>query len=249
MGGAGHVAKAIKSTLDNGESEVIVLNKERFDITKSFDYHKFDFQNTLIIDCIVKIDGSPEEINQVNYIGLTQFVDFLNLKYKNQYEYCYMSTYSTQDPEAIVNSVYVLSKYLAEEYVKKMVFNYKIIRLSYPFGVGEKSNRLFSRLIRLLIDGQEISMNNVKLGIMPISIFKLEFLNILNSGEEEINFIPGFEIEFESVVQLLRNELNDDKIYVPDLIVSDSSRFVHNKEYYIEVLKKEIRLLINEIRR
>lgn len=249
MGGAGHVAKAIGTCFSENESEVVILDKDRFDITNSLDYVKFNFRNSLIIDCIVKIDGTPEEVNRINYEAFKSFIDYLYTQYRGSFYYCYLSTYSTQDIDSRVKSDYVMSKYRAEVYLKRKISNFKIIRLSYPFGLGEKSNRLFSRLISSLIYNKEITISKVNLGIMPISLLKRDFIKLVKCNDSEINFIPNYEISLESIVYMIRSELAGDRSYVPELMVKESKFFSDNKDNYIEEVKKEIRLLINEIKR
>ena len=183
------------------------LDRKKFDISKVLDYTRYDFEGSNIIDFIVNVDGSKDEIYNTNYIYFKNFIDYLKTKdFKN--EYIYISTLSTLDENINKDNIYVYSKYMAEAYLRSNIENYKIIRLSFPFAYGENKNRLVSRLINKIKNKEKLIVDKVKLILTPINFLKKNFMKSLNSKNKEINLHSEEYYELKDLVDLIMDILS-----------------------------------------
>lgn len=211
LGSNGFIGSNIFNTLKKNNLEVLGLSKQDFNMQNRSDYAKFDFSNSIIIDCIASIDDK-NAVFEVNVNGLKYFIDYLNLNHNN-FKYIYFSTTSTQISEQVEQNDYVKSKFLAENYIKENVLDYKIIRLIFPFGKGENKNRLISRFINKIQNGEKLEIDNVSLNLTPISYLNDNFLDTVKNEFKDINFTDGKVYELKDVVDCIYKLLNIDKNY------------------------------------
>lgn len=202
LGSNGFIGSNISKTLKQLNLNVVELNKEKFDIANKNDYIKYDFSNSIIIDSIASIDSNKSELFRVNVDGLKMFIDYLNLNCKG-FKYIYISTTSTQIKEQVGSSEYVKSKFLAEKYIQENLNDYKIIRLIFPFGKGEKPNRLISRLISKIKQNEQLLIGNVTLNLTPIDLFNESIIDLISSNDKEINFTDGKVYRLKEIVEYL----------------------------------------------
>lgn len=211
LGSKGFIGSNIFNILKINNFDVIGLSRSDFDITDETCYNKIDFSNTTIVDCIASIDDNTNNFD-VNVKGLSSFINYLS-KLKLKFNYIYFSTTSTQIKEQVKSSTYIESKLLAEKYIKENVPSYKIIRLIFPFGRGESSNRLFSKLIQKMKDNEKILISDVSLNLTPIKLLEKEFINLLNNEQKEINFTDGKVYKLLDIVHVLFSLLKINKNY------------------------------------
>jgi hypothetical protein len=91
--------------------------------------------------------------------------------------------------------------------VRDAVDDHKIIRLSYPFGQGEKPNRLLPRLINNIVKEIKFEINNCPFHFTPIDSLKAEFLNLVSNDQKIIDFIITPAITLKEVCMLFADEL------------------------------------------
>jgi len=190
-----------------GKCNVVGLSRELFDITNHKDFVRYDFEKSIIIDCIVNIDGGENQTLEINYKGIYNFITLLNNK-KTEYKYIYFSTLTTLSKLHIEKSHYVKSKHMAEEYIKKNCNEYNIIRLSFPFGFGEKENRLISKLTKKVVLSEEIILKNILLHLTSIQYLKKKVYDLLNQQSREINFVGENPIKLVDIVKIIEKEIN-----------------------------------------
>jgi len=214
LGNNGFIGKNIFTMLKKSNCSVLGLSRNTFDITDNNDYKKYDFSNSIIIDCIASIDDIQNNF-KVNVDSLSNFINYLN-EYAKSFKYIYFSTTSTQLDNQVIENSYVKSKYLAEELIRQHLTDYKIIRLIFPFGMGENSNRLISRLSKKIKNKEQLKISNVTLNLTPIEFLKVEFLSLINDNKFEINFTDGKVYQLIDIVRLLYIKLNMAENYVVD---------------------------------
>jgi len=226
LGAEGFVGRNIVTGLEKTFDQVFALCRKQFELGNVKHYSKFAFSDSIIVDCISKIDGSPEDIYSNNYENFTTFIDYL-VKHDTSFRYVYLSTLSTNDSELTSTNVYVKSKYLAEQYLINNVKDYQIIRLTFPFGEGESANRLLSRIISKIRSNEPLLISNVDLSLMPISYLQEDIIKILNSGFNILQYYNTHTIILEAVVKFIYQQLNIECNYVlqnnPKKIIQPSS--------------------------
>lgn len=214
LGNHGFIGKNIFNVLKKSNYDVLGLSRDSFDITDSNDYKKYDFSNCIIIDCIASIDDIKNNF-KVNVDSLSNFINYLN-QYAKSFKYIYFSTTSTQIDNQVLENSYVKSKYLAEEFIRQHLTDYKIIRLIFPFGIGENPNRLISRLSKKIKNKEQLKISNVTLNLTPIEFLKDKFLSLINDNQFEINFTDGKVYQLIDIVRLLYIKLNKAENYIID---------------------------------
>lgn len=190
-----------------GDANVFPLSKADFDIVNAAHYTRYDFQHSLIIDCIARIDGHPGEIQASNVTGLKQFLEYLT-EQQVTYSYLYFSTISTLDEHLAANHTYVASKFKAENLVRKYCPDHKIIRLSYPFGRGESPNRLISRLIHKALQYEEIIIADTSLQLTPVESLIKVIPEVINHPGKEINLIAEDSYTLEKIINYIYLKIN-----------------------------------------
>jgi nucleoside-diphosphate-sugar epimerase len=115
LGAEGFVGRNIVTGVEKTFDQVFALSRKEFELGNVKHYSKFAFSDSIIVDCISKIDGSPEDIYSNNYENFTTFIDYL-AKHDTSFRYVYLSTLTTNDSELTSTNAYVKSKYLAEQY-------------------------------------------------------------------------------------------------------------------------------------
>lgn len=213
LGSNGFIGSNILKTLKKLNLNVVGLDRKKFDITDENCYKNFEFSNSIIIDAIASIDSNSDEIYQVNVDGVKKFVSYLKLSCKD-FKYVYISTTSTQIKEQVENSDYVKSKFLAENHIKDKLSNHQIIRLIFPFGKGENKNRLLSRLINKIKNGETLHIDNVSLNLTHISYLTDNFLEIIKSNSTEMNFNDFKTYVLKDIIDLLYKLLDKEKNYI-----------------------------------
>lgn len=244
LGSKGFIGKNIFNVLMKHNLNVIGLSRDEFDITNINDFKKTDFSNAILIDAIAHIDGNSEKIHQTNVVALKNFIEYLNANCHN-FKYVYLSTVSTKFPEFISESDYVLSKFYAEDYIKNHVAKYQIIRLIFPFGRGENSNRLISRLIGKVKNHEKLIINNINLNLTPIQYFNDNIVKIIHSDKTELNFTDGLVYNLRDIVDCIYTILNIEKNYVFNSQTSKDVVIVNNAVVSdLEYIRKHIQGLV-----
>jgi nucleoside-diphosphate-sugar epimerase len=226
---------------------VIGFDRSVIDFTKPETFVNYTPLNgDVIIDCIARIDGDEQEVNAVNYSGFSRFIDYLK-EIGVAYRYVYFSTYSTCVPEIVNSNGYVKSKYLAEKYLKENIIAYKIIRLIFPFGRGENSNRLVSRLIGKVKSGKMISVDKLILNLTPMPALLNDFWRMIDHPEKEVNYSNNIEIFLPDIVTFMQESIGMEKA----LVINDKElRIVVNStlggKYSENDIYKEIKLMLHE---
>ena len=179
-----HIAKGLKTCCD----KIVTLSRAEFQFGNLADYSKYSFSNSIIVDCISRIDGSEVEVYDNNFVKLAGFIDFL----KNQHQdfvYVYFSTLSTSDEKVKEQNHYVRSKADAENYIEKNIKEYRIIQLSFPFGKGESSQRLISRLINKIKNNEKLVINDFSLSLMPINQLEIDSCELILGSEKMVQYL------------------------------------------------------------
>jgi len=241
LGKNSFVGKHLYQTLKETNKKVVSLDKNDFDITNYSTYNKYDFSNSIIIDCIASIDSDEQTIYKTNYLGLKQFITYLNSK-KYNFKYIYFSTTSTQIEKEQKKTSYIASKLLAEEYISSNVYDYQIIRLTFPFGKGENKNRFISKLISKIKLNQKITINNVIMNLTPISFLQENFINLLESTKKEINFTDGKVYHIKDIVESLYKLLKIEPNYtynnseIHNLCTSNEQKVICNINLFKDMI-------------
>jgi dTDP-4-dehydrorhamnose reductase len=68
LGAQGFVGTNLIDIFDVNVHEVFALSKDLFELGNISHYYNFDFSNSLIIDCISKIDGAEDEIYKAEFL-------------------------------------------------------------------------------------------------------------------------------------------------------------------------------------
>jgi nucleoside-diphosphate-sugar epimerase len=190
-----------------GNQHSFPLNRADLDFLKPTHFFKYDFTDSLIIDCIANIDGSEMECNNVNIEGLNSFLSHLkNTNFKGTY--VYFSTLSVINDDQVNSNYYVKSKKEAEVLIKNSGLNYKIIRLTFPFGIGESNNRLITRLIKKIKNNEDVFLDDVSLSITPINYLLQNLEGAISSTDKEINFTDGNVYKLKEIVDYIKINSN-----------------------------------------
>jgi nucleoside-diphosphate-sugar epimerase len=207
LGNNGFIGKHLSAFMRDNHLPVNAVAKPVFDLTRPETYGAVNIQaGDTIIDCIARIDGTAEEIERVNVNGLRSFLEHLNSQ-NIICHYLYFSTCSTLLPEQRLANNYVRSKHQAEELLRRLHPNHKIIRLVFPFGIGEGPNRLISRLIRNIKSKAPIVIDDLTVNLTPISALMADFKNLLASADQEINYSTNQVYRLEEIVSYLFEKL------------------------------------------
>ena len=96
LGAEGFIGSKISELLNESHT-VIKLGRSDLNFIEPLTYNKFKFENAAIIDCIAKIDGNKNEIEETNENGFKNFIQHLSsVKFNGLY--IYFSTISTINP-------------------------------------------------------------------------------------------------------------------------------------------------------
>lgn len=212
-GAGGFIGRAIVRHLEASAANVLAPDRHKFDLADAATYPAHSFCNTIIVDCIAKIDGTGEERRSVNYDGLMSFIGYLNEQCPDQYRYVYFSTLSILDPALVAQNEYVNTKSMAEQLLRRQVKDYKIIRLSYPFGEGESSMRLISRLIKQIKNGEVLTLSNISVFLTPVQLLLDSMDMLLSLPQREINFLAGRAVTLEEIVLTIGDALGITPVY------------------------------------
>jgi nucleoside-diphosphate-sugar epimerase len=227
LGKNGFIGKHL-STFLISNNDIDLYSKKEFDITDNSSYSILNInENTILFDCISKIDGTEEECRKVNELSFIHFISFLK---KNNFKglYLYFSTTSTISDQINKSNYYVNSKLKAENFLKLSGINYKIIRLTFPFGIGENSNRLISRLVHKLLKNEEIKVDNVLINLTPVHELTNNIYRIIESKETEINFTDNKVYKLIDIIIFLKEYLNS------------HSTIVYNENNFIDLTSRNI---------
>ena len=214
LGASGFVGKHLACALESEGHEVFRLSRPDFDYLRHGSYQKLDFTGTTIVDCITAVDGTPEFIRRTVVGGLSNFIKKPSVKRAKRY--VYLSTSATLLPEIIKKNCYVASKFEAEGIVRQMP-NAQIVRLTFPFGFGEKSQRLVSRLICMALKGEPIMVGNIVMPLTPIGFLGARFSEVVMNQRREINFTDGKVYKLEQVVKTIFKTMGLNESYSLDM--------------------------------
>jgi len=244
LGCKGFVGKKLYKHLLSQNLNVIGLDRNFIDFTKTFTYSNFNFNNYIIIDCISNT-STNKDCFKTNIEGLKNFLTYLN-KHHFNFTYIYLSTYSTQLKQHHNNN-YVVSKLLAEEFIIKNIKNYKIIRLIFPFGVDENPNRLISRTIANINNNEHLILHNLFLNLTPIEYVVKNIFKLTKTNTREINLCDGKLYKLIDIVNYIYEILNKKPNYTlhPErkFLCIDPNKEVSN----IDNLKKSIIKIKNQL--
>ncbi len=256
LGARGFIGSAFTSALDGKKFAVLTPKRDDFDMSDPSTFKNTDFNDAIIIDCIAKIDGDKDLVLNSNYYNTKVFINYLKSTYEDRYRYIYLSSLSTLDKNLIASNSYILSKYKAESYIKEQVKDYKIIRISFPFGSGEKPQRLMSRLVNKAKHLEFIELDDIEIFLTPIEVFKSDCMELVENRESEINYLPLHPLRLEDVLKMIYGVLGVKENYsirerkeLPDS-TSGITRYLVSKEPIEEqkkIIVTEIEKLVNEI--
>lgn len=232
LGAGGFVGRRVFSALAKQFPKVRALTRAEFDINDHASFGQHDFTEATIVDCIAQIDGDADTLLQNNYESLRRFLDALCTRMLPA-RYVYLSTTAANGPYA--ENPYVRSKQLAEAYLLETLPMSKIVRLSFPFGQGEKSNRLLSRIIHNIRDDNPLKIDDVTLNLTPIEFFADHIAEVVFSSQRIINFTDGRTYKLQEIVEHLYRLMGKAPDYVlnrdrkTDLTVKNPTLFNNNR--------------------
>jgi len=230
-----------------GPRSVIGFDRKAVDFTKPSTFNHYAPEaNDIIIDCIARIDGNEQEVNEVNYAGFSRFIEYVKGT-SVDFRYVYFSAYSTCIPEIVNSNHYIKSKYNAEKYLTDNVKDFKIIRLLFPFGKGESKNRLISRLIGKIKSGETISIDRLTLNLTPITMFKEDLNRLINIPGTELNYSNNIETYLPDVVNYMQEQMGIDRpVHITDkefkIVVDSPFGGIHS----MDEIYSEIKSMLNE---
>ncbi|PWT99994.1 MAG: hypothetical protein C5B52_09485 [Bacteroidetes bacterium] len=225
LGANSFVAKNISEGLKTCSNKIFPLTRKDFELGNEVDYSKYNFSNSLIIDCITRIDGSELEIIENNLEKFKEFIIYLKLRHKD-FRYIYFSTLSVSSKQAAQNNPYIKSKSLAEQFLNENLSDYLVIRLSFPFGKGESSKRLISRLIQKIKSGEILGIDNLSLSLMPVENLRNDICDLISFKGPVVQYLNARIVTLESVVKFIYSQLKIKENYqlrnsIPTAIQAD----------------------------
>ncbi len=224
LGATGFVGRHLADRLEGQGANVLRLSRPEFDLTRPETFAAADLDGRTILDCAARTDGPPELLREVNVRGLAAFLE--HLRTRGPGRYVYFSTASTLRPQLVEQSPYVRAKKEAEDLALQLA-DAQVVRLSFPFGVGENPQRLVSRLIRKARAGERLTISNVALPLTPISFLAERLPALLASPRRESNFTDGRLYRLADVAATIFTALglpaawDTDPAPAPDLSVLD----------------------------
>lgn len=182
--------------------------------------------------------GADKIISEhVNYKYFKKIYD-LNLSKK----YIYISTLDTLNKN--VNSIYKINKLKSEIFSSKFE-NIKVVRLSYPFGLGQSEDRLVPKIIKKLNHNSEIVINDFLIRLTPI-IYITEN-EVLNENFKYHNLTPSNSELFSKIVNKLKKNLySKSKILINNSDLTDHFADIHHSlgivdsKIYLSNLSKQM---------
>lgn len=225
LGSNGFVASKISYELGKNK-EVINLAKPQFNLENPNCYEKFNFTDSVIIDCITKYKGDKAEIQNNNYLGLSKFINFLNSTLTS-FRYIYLSTQAIHFQNIVLKNNYVDSKLNAENLIQEKINNYLILRLSFPFGIGESNERLISNLIIKILRREEVIIDNISIIITPVEYVAeamAQWIDIIN--KDVIDFNNGAIFSLEEILLIIYSRLKLKAKYI--INNSNSENLIHS---------------------
>jgi nucleoside-diphosphate-sugar epimerase len=204
LGATGFIGSNILKCLD--QFDVASYMRSKLDFNNPATFKNFKENNVTIIDCITQTDRSQEAM-KTNFIGLREFINYLQER-GSEFNYIYFSSLSTLDRDLCEKSLYVKSKFLAEVFLEETLPDYKIIRLTYPFGNRQNEDRLLPRLARKILRGDWLEINSCPIHLTPIDWFSRDFMNLVLDEQEIINYVVTPSITLRQVCELLAAEFH-----------------------------------------
>jgi dTDP-4-dehydrorhamnose reductase len=237
LGKNGGVGNALYKFYCKNEFTCIGFGKDELDFLIKETFNNFSLKsNDIIIDCISKIDGEKKNIENVNVKGLTNFINYLNSK-NLPYLYIYSSTFSTQICSGVSINPYIKSKIEAERIIQKLVSNYKIVHLIFPFGKGESSSRLISRIINKIKSNESLEIDMLNFNLVPFSKIGLAYETIISKPIKKAIISSDSLITLEEIVLFIYKYLGKKKNY---LISGKKKSIVAISTIPIDVSKQDI---------
>jgi UDP-glucose 4-epimerase len=172
IGASGFVGRALALRLSyNTDISVSLLSRPDFDLERPETYKLIDNSIDVLVHAAGAVGPShPEtELWATNVISTYHLVSFLNQRNNPPY-LMYLSTGGVSgDSDGCVENasdsnpkgLYALTKYVAEQIISKQYLGAKFIpRLYFPYGPGQAADRLVPNLIRRVMAGQPVHINN-----------------------------------------------------------------------------------------
>ncbi len=242
IGSQGFVGKAVTQTFLQNKFCVVGLSRPQFDITLPETYPRHINGFDTIIDAVSCIDSSPEQINDVNVEGLYKWINYLKSNNVNA-NYVYFSTISVLKKEQFPGNAYIQSKVQAEQLIGDNFSSHNIIRLTFPFGKGEKGTRLISRLISGVKNKEVLNVGNVRLQLTPISFLQKHIIELIQNPKKTVDFTDGVEYNLVDIVDYLYAQLNESPNYIfnhqntSDLTIKNRDRYTNPYSVWDEIKK------------
>jgi dTDP-4-dehydrorhamnose reductase len=241
LGSGGFVGRYIVTVFKEQKKNYLALTRNEVDFLDENSFPQFQLkEDDIIIDCISVIDGDAEKINATNVTGLTAFLNYINSQHKH-YQYIYLSTFSTTKADLVQSHIYVHSKFVAEDIIRKSVPNYKIIRLLFPFGKGEGQNRLISRLIQKVKRNESLEIDRMKFNPTPVEMLAAAILDAVNNHHKEMTICGSVAIELAEIAESIYKKLGRSADYKVtdrflDLTAPSTVKLITSKEKIFEAI-------------
>jgi nucleoside-diphosphate-sugar epimerase len=207
LGAGGFVGRHIAANFPVDRADLCACGRSAFELGNPADYSRYSFANSTIVDCMSQIDGTREEVYRNNSTKFVAFIDHLN-RCREPFRYVYFSTLSTNDERLAERNAYVGSKRAAEEYLMGNVMDYRIVKLSFPFGEGESPNRLVSRLIAQVINREPLELADMMLSLTPIGALQQDLASLLDARAGVVQYYNRHTVHLEDVVRAIGSELD-----------------------------------------
>ncbi len=230
LGSSGFLGSNIKNVLDKNGLLCKSYMRAVFDMNDERTFKNVELINSsevTIIDCIARIDGNEFQLEKTNVTGFSKWINYLKQNFP-KIKYTYLSSYSVLLSSIYTTNIYIRTKRTAEGILKNSGLNYKIIRLVFPFGKGESSNRLISRFIKKIHAGEKITIDSFSTNFTPITEFNSDCIELLKSNASEINYASSNLISLKELVEYMYFKLKNE----PNYILSDKELIIEVKNNY-----------------
>ncbi|QWE00786.1 hypothetical protein FD967_01710 [Polynucleobacter sp. JS-Mosq-20-D10] len=213
VGSNSFVAKKVFENTDS--CKIVRLCRPDFNIDNELDYfrHKDDLLNAShILYFIANISNNEVITNKTNVESFGKFIRFLE-DYDYSGKLVFLSTLGVVFSSSFKGNSYIQSKAAAEILIQHSKIDWRIIRLTFPFGKGESGSRLFSRILYSLENNIQLNIDNLIFFATPLDDFKDDIYDILiNKDEKLINLIPNNILNLHELVNSLSIKINSKSI-------------------------------------
>ena len=96
---------------------------------------------------------------------------------------------------------------MAEGFLKENLNDYLVLRLSFPFGKGESSNRLISRLINKIKNRESLEIDNLELSLMHIGNLKNDICELISLNGPIVQYLNARFVSLEEILKYICDNL------------------------------------------